>query len=360
MPRIAALQPPSDSSAALASLNNYDLDNYSLEFLSEYSPFRDSHYLLPLTLHDSLTSSSTLSEALTAITTGATELSLDPDDDPLWATTIASPEHEYWVAGARNELQSLKDLNVFVLVPRSDIPQGQRPLKEKLVCKQKRDDAGNISRYKVHYVAKGFAQRYLIDYDKTMAPTACLESFRTLMHIAAVYDWDVQHFDIKTAFLHGVLPEMETVFIKQPPGFKEPGKADWVWRLNKSLYSMKQASRIWNITFHKVMVNLGFKRLPNEWCIYHRKSTTGTTIFAVHVDDIISVLTSHDENNSFKAELCSHWDISDLGDAKFALGIAISHDRVTHTIQLSQTALINRIIDQFSQTEAHPVSTPMV
>ena len=192
------------------------------------------------------------------------------------------------------------------------------------------------------------------------APTARLESFCALMHIAAIYDWDMQHFDIKTAFLHRVLPEMETVFVEQPPGFEEPGKADWVWRLNKSLYSMKQASRIWNITFHKAMVNLSFKHLPNEWCIYHCKSTTGTTIFAMHVNDIISVSTSRNENNSFKAELHSHWDISDLGDAKFALGIAISHDRVTRTIQLSQTALIDRIINQFSQTEAHLVSTPMV
>jgi hypothetical protein len=94
-------------------------------------------------------------------------------------------------------------LNVFVLVPRTDIPKGQRPLKGKLVCKRKRDDVGNISRYKVRYVVKGFAQRYLIDYDKTTAPTARLESFRALLHIAATLDWDVQHFDIKTAFLHG-------------------------------------------------------------------------------------------------------------------------------------------------------------
>ena len=123
---------------------------------------------------------------------------------------------------------------------------------------------GNITRYKVRYVAKGFAQCYLIDYKKTTTPTARLESFRALMHIAACLDWDIQHFNIKTAFLHGVLPEMETVFMEQPPGFEEPGKPDWVWRLTKSLYSMKQASRIWNQTFHKTMVSIGFKRLANE------------------------------------------------------------------------------------------------
>ena len=42
----------------------------------------------------------------------------------------------------------------------------------------------------------GFAQGYLIDYNKTMAPTARLEPFRSLLHIAAILDWNIQHVDI--------------------------------------------------------------------------------------------------------------------------------------------------------------------
>ena len=90
-------------------------------------------------------------------------------------------------------------------MPRSEVPHGQRPLKGKLVCKRKRDDKGNVARFKVRYVAIGFTQCYLIDYNKTTAPTARLESFHSLLHIAAMLDWDIQHVDIKTAFLHGVL-----------------------------------------------------------------------------------------------------------------------------------------------------------
>jgi hypothetical protein len=75
-------------------------------------------------------------------------------------------------------------------------------------------------------VAKGFTQRYLVDYNKTTAPTARLESFRSLLHIATVLDWDIQHIDIKTAFLHEVLPNHETVFMEQPPGFAITGKED--------------------------------------------------------------------------------------------------------------------------------------
>jgi hypothetical protein len=117
-------------------------------------------------------------------------------------------------------------------------------------------------------VAKGFTQRYLVDYDKTTAPTACLEFFCSLLHIAAVLDWDIQHVDIKTAFLHGVLPNHETVFMEQPPGFAAPGKEDWVMCLMKGLYSMKQASQIWNQTFNKTVTQLGFQCLICEWCVY--------------------------------------------------------------------------------------------
>ena len=62
-------------------------------------------------------------------------------------------------------------------------------------------------------MAKGLTQQYGIDYDKTTAPTIQLESFHTILHLAATLDWDIWQFDIKTAFLHGILPEDETMFM---------------------------------------------------------------------------------------------------------------------------------------------------
>lgn len=228
------------------------------------------------------------------------------------------------------------------------------------MCKRKRDDSGKIVRYKVQYVAKGYAQQYGIDYNKTTAPTARLESFRTILHIAASLGWELQQFDIKTAFLHGVLPEEETMYMEQPPGFEVPGKEQWVMKLMKSIYGMKQASRIWNQTFHKAVQSWGFERLACEWCMYRRETSTGIIIFAVHVDDIICSTSSLEEINRFKAELRSHWEISDLGPAKFALGIAITRDLEKRTIAISQTALIDRVVEQFGQSNAHPLETPMV
>jgi hypothetical protein len=123
---------------------------------------------------------------------------------------------------------------------------------------------------------------------------------------------------------------------------------------------MKQASRVWNKTFHKAVKGDGFERMPCEWCVYRRQSATGIVIFAVHVDDIMSASTSTAENNKFKRFLESQWDINDLGPPKFALGIAISRNLEVKTISLSQTALIDRVIKQFNQGDARTVDTPMV
>ena len=273
---------------------------------------------------------------------------------------MASDEREYWIAGGRDELKSLEDLKVFVLVPRSDVPSGQRPLKGKLVCKRKRDDTGKVVRYKVRYVAKGFAQRYGIDYDKTTAPTVRLESFRAILHLAATLNWDLKQFDIKTAFLHGILPEDETMYMEQPPNFAAPGKEEWVMRLMKSIYGMKQASRIWNQTFHNAVAQMGFKRLDCEWCVYRRDSPTGTVIFAVHVDDIIAAGSSPQETEQFRDLLKSKWDITELGEPKHALGIAISRNHEDRTISLSQTAKIDQLVDEYGQHDARSVNTPMV
>jgi len=85
---------------------------------------RDSHCLIPLDVELS-DATQPIGEVLNAIALGGADLSVDSNDDPSWTDAVASPEREYWIAGARDELQSLEQLKVFALVPRSDLPRGQ-------------------------------------------------------------------------------------------------------------------------------------------------------------------------------------------------------------------------------------------
>jgi hypothetical protein len=124
------------------------------------------------------------------------------------------------------------------------------------------------------------------------------------------------------------------MFMEQPPGFKCPRKEDWVWQLLKSIYGMKQASRVWNKTLHTAVSEWGFQWLECKWCMYVCQSPTSTVIFSIHMDDIFATTSSLEENDQFWDLLKSCWDISELGPAKFALGNAISCDRPSCTISV--------------------------
>ena len=150
------------------------------------------------------------------------------------------------------------------------------------------------------------------------------------------------------------------MFMKQLPGFECPGKEDWVWCLLKSIYGMKQASHKWNKTFNLAILGWNFVHLSCEWCVYIRCSPTETIIFSVHINDIFSVASSAAENDCFAELLKSKWEISELRPAKFALGIAFSCDCAAHTITLSQTVFIDKIVNHFNLSDAHPCDTPMV
>ena len=131
-------------------------------------------------------------------------------------------------------------------------------------------------------------------------------------------------------------------------------------RLMKSIYGMKQASRVWNQTFHDAVSGWGFERLDCEWCVYRRTSPTGTVLFAVHVDDIISAGSTSEENDRFRDELKSKWEITELGEPRLALGIAISRDRDDRSITLTQSSKIDRLVEEYGQSDARTVDTPMV
>jgi len=110
---------------------------------------------------------------------------------------------------------------------------------------------------------------------------------------------------------------------------------------------------------HKAMLNWGFKHLHADSCVYYRVNALGTVLSAIHVDDFLIVSSSPEASQSFKEELKSLWTISDLSEVRFCVGIAISCDRANPLVSISQTALIDRIIQQFGQADTDPISTPM-
>jgi hypothetical protein len=111
----------------------------------------------------------------------------------------------------------------------------------------------------------------------------------------------------------------------------------------------------------ELMATWGFHRILCEWCVYVRTDPLSgdTNIVVVRVDDMICAAPTRAANDAFKAQLRTKWEISDLGNVKYCLGIGIVRDPERCTIDLSQTALIDRLVAQFFQSDAHPASSLM-
>ena len=282
----------------------------------------------------------------------------DIDDPTSFRASMLTDYQEQWRQACESEISGMEDMEVFKLVPCSEVPSDRKVLKGKWVLTVKRDKTGRPVRFKARYILCGYEQILGRDYNRTTSPTARMESFRVLLHIAASLDWDLKQFDVKQAFLDGVLEPDEVQFMAQPNGFEEVGKESYVWRVEKGIYGMHQAGRIWNKTMHAKMIAWGFTQLACEYCVYVRNVAGNIVLVAVHVDDFLSVANSPGANEEFKAQLESEWMIAE-GDAEFCLGIEIERDRENKVIFISQKAMIDRIVDEFGQSDAYPVSTPM-
>src|SRR6266481_2085287 len=107
------------------------------------------------------------------------------------------------------------------------------------------------------------------------------------------------------------------------------------------------------------MEKWGFTCLKCESCVYYRKTEHGTIIVSVHVDDFLSISNKKEEYDHFLDDMEKVWKISCLRTPKHLVGCGITWDHPNKIVKLSQTALIDKIIAQFGQCDATPLSIPM-
>ena len=122
-----------------------------------------------------------------------------------------------------------------------ELPNGRTSIGCRWVFKIKHQINGRVERFKGRLVAKGYAQKYGIDYDETFSPVVRFSSIRALLAFAVQNGMLIHQMDVETAFLNGNLDE--EIYMDQPEGYGIPGKEHLVCKLKKSLYGLKQSSR---------------------------------------------------------------------------------------------------------------------
>ncbi|KAJ9541041.1 hypothetical protein OSB04_027547 [Centaurea solstitialis] len=278
----------------------------------------------------------------------------DLNEPTSYGEAVSGSESEQWQEAMKAEMQSMYDNQVWEL---TDLPQHCKAVGRKWVFKKKTDMDGNVHTFKARLVAKGFTQTHGIDYDETFSPVAMLKSIRILMAISAYFNYEIWQMDVKTAFLNGKLTE--DVYMEQPEGFEDPKNPNKVCKLLKSIYGLKQASRSWNLHFDERIKEFGFAKSEFEPCVYTKFSGSIVTFLVLYVDDILLIGNDIPTLQSVKEWLSKCFQMKDLGEAAYILGIKIYRNRSKRLIGLSQSTYIDKVLKRFRMDESKKGFIPM-
>jgi hypothetical protein len=264
------------------------------------------------------------------------------------------PQWPEWEAAMKEEMSRIQQLGTWELVPK---PEGVNIIGCKWVYKVKRDQNGDVSRYKARLVAQGFTQVPGVNYIDTFAPVAKFSMLRILLALAAQEDLEVHQMDMKNAYLNGKLTE--TIYMRQPPGFINANHPKHMCRLVCSLYGLRQSGRVWYQTLTNAFKDLGFAVCMVDHAVFISHGKEGKVIVRASMDDLLIISNSINRVNETKRRLEKHFEMTDLGEVKWLLGMEIRRDRARRTLSLSQSAFVKMIVGRFNLEDANTVTTPM-
>jgi len=295
--------------------------------------------------------------AVFAVTSGIALL--EEETPSSYSEAMLSKDNKKWRAAAQAEFNGCVKMNTWVLVKRTDLPKDTNIIPVKWVFKIKTDENGVVTKYKARITPKGFKQKHGIDYFDVFANTGKYKSLRAVLSIAARNDLELRQLDVPQAFTQAPLDE--DVYMEMPEGFEIDGM---VCHLKKSLYGLKQSSRNWYLLCSKFIVDvLGFHATVSDPCLFHKLSRTGQLMLLfLFVDDMQVAFKKQDETewNEAHSMLRDRFNITDLGESRFMLGMRITRDRIARTIKLDQELYITKALERFGLSACKTTPTPGV
>jgi len=165
------------------------------------------------------------------------------------------------------------------------------------------------------------------------------------MALVAHYDLELHQIDVKTAFLNDNIDE--TIYIVQPKSFVLGDPKNMVCKLTKSIYRLKRASCQWYLKFHQVILSFGFEMNLVDDCVYHKFSESKYIFLVLYVDDRLLAANDIGMLHEIKRFLSRNFEMKDLGDTSFVLGIQIHRDRSRGIPGLSPRSYIKKVRKRF-------------
>ncbi|CAI7922076.1 unnamed protein product [Closterium sp. NIES-53] len=189
---------------------------------------------------------------------------------------------------------------------------------------------GSPPAFKARYVARGFTQRV----------------------------YELHSLDFSTAFLQGSLHE--EIWLRRPPGFTGSFPAGTQWSLRRPVYGLRQAPREWHDTLRTTLAALGFAPSTADPSLFLRTNTSLPSFYVlVYVDDLVFSSADPEALALVKAELQERHTCTDLGELRSYLGLQITRDRARRTITLTQSYMVQQVLQRFGFQLSSPQPTPL-
>ncbi|CAI7853197.1 unnamed protein product, partial [Closterium sp. NIES-54] len=212
--------------------------------------------------------------------------------------------------------------------------------------------------FMARYVARGFSQRQGVDFFQTFSPTPKMTTLQVLLHVATQRDYELHSLDFSTAFLQGSL--LEEIWLRRSPGFTGSFPAGTQWSLRRPVYGLRQALREWHDTLRMTLAALGFAASTADPSLFLRTDATLPLFYVlVFVDDLVFAIVDTEALAHVKSELQKRHTCTDLGELTSYLGLRITRDRAQCTIILTQSHMVQQVLQRFGFTYSSPQSTPL-
>lgn len=256
-----------------------------------------------------------------------------------------------WREAMVNEINALLHTHTWDLVPRS---QAQNIVGCKWVFRLKEKADGSIDKYKARLVAKGFHQRPGIDFKETFSPVIKPTTIRMILSLAVSFNWKIKQLDVSNAFLHGDLDI--PVFMEQPPGFIDQTKSNYVCRLRRSLYGLRQAPRQWYSKLVHNLTLLGFTSSNADSSLFIFRKGEHVIFLLVYVDDILVTGSDPLIIQHMVTVLQAAFSIKDLGTLDYFLGMEASWQPAG--LLLTQRKYIQDLLVKAKMKDCKGLTTP--
>ncbi|CAI7827813.1 unnamed protein product, partial [Closterium sp. NIES-53] len=185
-----------------------------------------------------------------------------------------------------------------------------------------------------------------------------MTTLRVLLHVAAQRDYELHLLDFSTAFLQGSLHE--EIWLHRPPGFTGSFLTGTQWSLWRPVYGLRQAPREWHDTLRTTLAALGFAPSTADRSLFLRTDATLPPFYVlVYVDDLVFATADTEALAHVKSELQKRHTCTDLGDLTSYLGLRVTRDRAQRTITLTQSHMVQQVLQRFGFTYSSPQSTPL-